>query len=244
MDLVIIGLVNSLQFKKIGELLKDNKYDVFAIVSIVLAEVADIVLFISASKNQMIVTYVSLAALVLLIVLSQIFIGLGGKLYSTSELAKEERCMRLTTILNYLKDNGIVDISSKNEIEKFRSCAQSYYDEKFSTIKSLQNIVIQISKFVVLPIVLAVANNVLDVKNETMSFESKMFYIGIFLIAVIFVTVSVIIIFDFCKTIIKLKNVKISVLLLDLELLANFNLGEKPQTENINKIKLKLKRKE
>lgn len=244
MDIVIIGLVNSLQFKKIGELLKDNKYDVFAIVTIVLAVVADIVLLVSASKNQRIVTYVSLIALVLFIVLSQIFISLGGKIYSTSELAKEERRMRLTNILYYLKDNGIVDISSKKDIKKFKGCAQSYYDEKFSAINSLKNIVIQISKFVLLPIVLAVANYILDADNETMSLESKLLYMGIFLIAVIFVTVSVIIIFDFCKTIIKLKNVKISVLLSDLELLASFNMAERPQTESTNKIKLKLKRKE
>ncbi len=223
MDLLIIGLIESLHFKKFRELLKDNKYDVCAIATILLAVGADIALFASASNNQMTATYISLVALILFVVLSQIFISLGGKIYSTSELAKDERRARLGSILDYLNDNGIVNISSKKDIKKFKGCAQNYYDEKFSAINSLKNIVIQISKYVLLPVVLAVANYILDVDNKTISLESKLLYIGIFLIAVIFITISVIIIFDFCKSIIKLKNVKLLVLLSDLELLSKFD---------------------
>ena len=108
----------------------------------------------------------------------------------------------------------------------FTEFTQKYYNEKFSTVNSLQKTVTQISKFVLLPIVLAVANKILDTQNDIVSFENKLFYIFIFLVAVMFITISVIIVFDFCKSIIKLKNIKLAVLLSDLELLSKFNIIE------------------
>lgn len=226
MELIIKGLLENMQFKKFSTLIKDNKYDLLSIIFIVLTLIANVSLFFCTSYEMSIGTYISLAALVLFIILSEIFISFGGKYYSTSKYAKDEKLGSLKNIVNHLQTNGIVDINKKEDILIFTEFTQKYYNEKFSTVNSLQKTVTQISKFVLLPIVLAVANKILDTQNDIVSFENKLFYIFIFLVAVMFITISVIIVFDFCKSIIKLKNIKLAVLLSDLELLSKFNIIE------------------
>ncbi len=226
MELIIKGLLENMQFKKFSTLIKDNKYDLLSIIFIVLTLIANVSLFFCTSYEMSIGTYISLAALVLFIILSEIFISLGGKYYSTSKYAKDEKLESLKNIVNHLQTNGIVNINKKEDVLIFTEFTQKYYNEKFSTVNSLQKTVTQISKFVLLPIVLAVANKILDTQNDIVSFENKLFYIFIFLVAVMFITISVIIVFDFCKSIIKLKNIKLAVLLSDLELLSKFNIIE------------------
>lgn len=224
MELIINGLIENIKLKKISEILKDNVYDLVAIISIVLTLVADLGLLICSSQNKTIGTYISIGLLVLFIIISEIFISLGGKFYSTSNYAKEDKIRHLNDTIKHIRENGIVDISNNKDMQKLTEYIKKYYNNKFSTVDYLQKVVTQIGKFVLLPIILAIANSILETKNEEMLFENKLFYIGLCLITVFFVTLSVIMVFELCKSIIKFKNIRLFILLSDLELLSNFDL--------------------
>lgn len=231
MNLIIKNLIKKIGYKFKFKNVFSNIYDIVTIITVVVALVTGIVWYLNRDNDTnswwlLIISIVS-------VIIAEIATGFYSRDYNEHLKLQENLHERLLLVKQELCNHEILNIESREDIEKFAKLAKENYNEKFSSIKTLKKTADNIVKILMIPTILAVISYILKDEADNSTLESKLIFSLVLLFLAIWIIFMYNMIFELIKSVIKLINVKKSIFISDLELLSNFEIQEDVLSKNV-----------
>ncbi len=224
MEIIVNDIIDKVYRAKPEIKSRTNKYDIiFFIITLIFIILLPINYWATENEKR-IASYILFVLILICVVFMLVLISLSNKTYYRSQHAKQNRIEKLNILSNVLQNNDVIAIGHKKEIKVFSKKVKKYYKERFLIIDTIEKLITNLGKILLIPIVLALTNHILNINDETL--EDKLIFIFIFLMIVFLAICTIYFVLHIARAIIKFDNSYVAILISDLEILSNFNARE------------------
>lgn len=223
MDFLVKNLIEQYKPFSNKRILHRKKYSIPAIVLCLLSILIDIIIVVKRNTISSLLAGILLLVSILMLIIAEILLIIGNHEYCSKDMDANMQKEKLHKTMQMLEKNDFVHISNKEDIITIKDVVSKYYNNKFKTLLSLKQYTNAIFKVMLIPILLAIINYVLN-NTDSVYFISKIIYIILIFICVLTLMLIVYLSFDILKLIIEIINADCELLLDDLEFLSCFNI--------------------
>lgn len=224
MEIIVNDIIDKVYRAKPEIIARTNKYDIIFFIMTLIFIILLPINYWATENEKRIASYILFVLILICVVFMLVLISLSNKTYYRSQHAKQNRIEKLNILSNVLQNNDVIAINHKKEIIFFTKKVKKYYKEKFLVIDTIEKLITNLGKILLIPIVLALTNYILNINDETL--EDKLIFIFIFLMIVFLAIYTIYFVLHMARAIIKFYNSYVAILIADLELLSSFNVRE------------------